>query len=281
MAVSQTTYVPSAHYESARRTALRLLAGCSHRRTISPKSLHRLRSTLRRLQAWLEVMGEHQAADRLARRISRTSRLRSLHVFEGWLMRKQAPRSDRRIIAKAVRRECARIADADVFHEMRPTLDAIRDQRPPGRPSQIEDWVDHRRRLLVELLSEVQDHPKRKRFHRLRLQLKLLRYVLEWAAPRSSHHRWLIGRLKHVQRCLGTYEDFAAFRKLAKRWKLTIRRRIEKSWRKARKSARSEARTMDWLEQALARGRSKPEFGGRIRRREQNTRRVNADLTSH
>ncbi len=282
MAASHGKKTTRAPYDPARRRALRLLATCSRGRTISPKSLHRLRSTLRRLQAWLEVIGRHEAADHLAREISRTSRLRSLQVFEDWLRRTQAPQKDLRRAADALREERARLAHADTFAAMRTTINAIRNWEMSDDLSPTHRIWTLYRQPLAKLLRKIRHNPKRKRLHQLRLQLKLFRYTVEWAEPRTSANRELIGRLKRSQRCLGAYEDLAAFRRLAKRWNLSIRPRINSRWRKARQFARAEARHMSWLTQVLE--RQHEPIHARVRtthpRREPNPASVNADLTS-
>ena len=110
-----------ARYESTARQALLTLSNDAPR----PKTVHVLRTSLRRLQAYLELTGEFNQAHVMSSCVSELSRLRTLHVFERYLKDAGARRKDidtigRRIAKTTARlkrgRVCNRILEADERH---------------------------------------------------------------------------------------------------------------------------------------------------------------------
>jgi len=222
---------------AAQAAALKALARLA-RGDRRAKILHRLRVQLRRLQAYLELVGEVENAERVAACVSRLSDLRTLHVFQAYLRTIRAPGEDRRAVrarAKALRRKLDR---KDVWGRI-----ARRVERHALPPSPAPaDWLARRfpalRRQhaaeLAALIAEARADPRRRRLHALRLKVKALRYQEEWAAGRTK----LALRLKEAQTALGEYEERAQFRKLARKLGLRSLDRITMDWRRARDRAR-------------------------------------------
>jgi hypothetical protein len=90
------------------RVALRALARLSAGET-RPKILHRLRTHLRRLQAFFELVADQPRARKLAKRISRLSALRTWQVFGSYAKSIGASRSDLRTIRRALRAAQAKV----------------------------------------------------------------------------------------------------------------------------------------------------------------------------
>lgn len=221
---------------AARAAALKALARLA-RGDRRAKTLHRLRVQLRRLQAYLELVGEAENAELVADCVSRLSDLRTLHVFQAYLRAIRAPGEDRRVVrarAKALRK---RLDRKNIWSKI-----ARRVERHALPPSPAPaDWLAQRlpalrRRHAAELaalIAEARDDPRRKQLHALRLKVKALRYQEEWAAGRTK----LALLLKEAQTLLGEYEERAQFRKLARKLGLQSLDRITADWRRARARA--------------------------------------------
>ncbi len=207
------------------------------------KTLHRLRTHLRRLQAFLELIGEHRTAEEASRWISRLSRLRTLQVLRGYLSERGARTRDRRKVRKRIREAEARLRRKRVYRKI---ARFIRDDAfLPGTAASKLDRRLAASRLantesLRELAAQAAAAPKRKRLHALRLKIKSIRYQEEWARTElvASNFGQLIRHLRRMQSILGEYEDLAEFRQLAGKMELSIRSRITKDWRRARRRAR-------------------------------------------
>src|SRR2546427_594266 len=72
---------------------------------VRPKTVHRLRTHLRRLQAYLELVGEDRNAEIMANCASRLSSFRTLQVFERYLTRLRAAPSDIRKVKDCIRKK--------------------------------------------------------------------------------------------------------------------------------------------------------------------------------
>lgn len=206
-------------------------------------TLHRARTHLRRLQAYLELVGEDRNADRIARCVMRLSKLRTLQVFERYLSKLDAPRSDR----KAVKRRLRATRDKlERTHTYAAIVRIVRRHALPPTPAN-PDWLAERMRAarhdhtnaLQQLTAKIGAKPRRKTLHRLRLLIKSIRYQEEWALDRPYAMPALVRRLKHVQAVLGDYEDLVQFRKLARSLDLRSAAIIKKQWHKSRARARA------------------------------------------
>lgn len=225
-----------------RTVALHTLASLSagdHR----PKTLHRLRTHLRRLQAYLELVEEEENAAIMARCVSRFSRLRTLQVFEPYLDHLRAPGRDRRLVHARIRALQRRLKDKHTYRKVERLVEHHALPPTPASP----DWMGRRiialRRIhadrLRELIAQADAKPRRKTLHTLRLMIKSIRYQEEWALGEPYARPDLVAWLKHAQTVLGEYEDRAQFRKLAAKLKLKSQASIERDWHRARKRARS------------------------------------------
>ena len=231
---------------------LRALDQQSKGTAISPVRLHRLRTDLRRLQAWLDLVGQHASATVLATQITRLSPLRALQVFDQWLVRHQARRSDLLKIRRLSKRAADEIRLKKCYSAIEETIEKVTDWTPSlERMFNRTNWRRHQT-ASTRLLAAAREKPKRKRLHALRLHIKQLRYQIEWT-PHPALHRVFLTQLRQAHRRLGIYEERAAFRKLAKQLKLKSRPHIVRSWRRARKRAHSLLQGMDWLLDSLDR----------------------------
>lgn len=234
-----------AHEERAARyhaVALNALASLSSG-DMRPQTLHRLRTHLRRLQAYLELVGENQDAKAISKCVSRLSRLRTLHAFEQYLTRLGAPESDLWIIKDRIRTTLATLERKDTFWKIEHNVHWHSLSAAPTDP----DWMAARlhtlRRAnavaLRELIAKAAANPRRKTLHALRLKIKTIRYQEEWALDQAYARPDLVNRLERVQSVLGRYEERAQFRKLARALDLEAYAKIVKGWRRARTRARA------------------------------------------
>lgn len=217
------------------------------------KTLHRLRIYLRRLQAYLELLGEERNAEVMADCVSCLSSLRELHVFRRYLAGLHAA-SDVRIIRGRIKKVRGKLDRKQVYDKIRRRV--CRHALPPIPTT--PDWLAHRmtilRRMntdrLRKLIAAAEADPRRKTLHELRLKIKSIRYQEEWALEQPYARPDVVDRLKGAQSVLGDYEDLAQFRRLAVKFDLECLDRIETDWRRARKKARA---LPSELSEALAR----------------------------
>ena len=228
-----------------------LLAGHSRQKT-----LHRLRTHLRRLQAYLELVGEDRNAQIMAKCVSRLSSLRTLQVFQRYLTQLGAPNSDVRKVKDCIRRRQAKLDRKQVYRKIE------RRVRRHALPStQVStDWMAERMermreehaRTLQELIAKGMSNPPRKTLHALRLKIKSIRYQEEWAISQAYARPNLVGCLEDAQSVLGDYEERAQFRKLARSLDLKSCPTIVKDWRRARTCARALPGQLTEIIEALA-----------------------------
>ncbi len=228
-----------AHYRAVVLQALTRLSGGD----ADPAMLHRARTHLRRLQAYLELVGEERNADTIARCVMRLSKLRTLQVFERCLSKLDAPRSDRKAVKRRLRAERKKLERTHTYAAIERI---VRRHALPPTPANPE-WLTERMQTarhahadaFRQLSAEIGAKPRRKTLHRLRLLLKSIRYQEEWALDRPYAMPALVQRLKHAQAVLGEYEDMFQFRRLARSLDLRASAMIKKHWRKARTRARA------------------------------------------
>lgn len=234
--------------------ALRALARLSEDDS-RPKPLHRLRTHLRRLQAFLELTGKDRLAEVMADCVASLSRLRTLQVFQQYLARQGAPASDLRRVKSCIRTCRKKLRRKRVYHriERRIRRDAV-----VSGPASASWPVERLRPLrakhakaLRNLVAETAGDPRRKTLHALRLRIKAIRYQEEWAVQQGMGSPDLIKRLKDLQSLLGTYEERAEFRRLAKKLALKSRPAVIKHWRQARKRARAVVGELSEIVEAL------------------------------
>ena len=213
-----------------------------------PETVHRLRTHLRRLQAYAELLQRPAAAKRLAESVSRLSRLRSLYVFRGYLRRRGAPAADLRRVNWAVREEEGAVTSTGCPETIRNVLTRL-SVVPMRRPSAFvaarlsalsQDHADRLTGALAGLSAEA----TRKELHRLRLLVKSIRYQEELALDSGRGSPGKVAALKRLQRLLGDYCDRDQFRRLAKKMGLTCRGEIKKDYRQYRYRARVAVRKL-------------------------------------
>ncbi len=231
------------------RTLLTSLNRLQQARVVDTDHLHRLRVGIRRLQAWLRLIGARQEASALGAEISELSPLRSAQVFDVWLAKHRAPAADRRKVRALIRQRTAQLDHPRLFESIHRGLASLSfEKQRIGRVQLERNWRGHREKL-TRMGRRLPRKPKRKALHRLRLRMKQLRYQLEWTSPPGVER--IVPSLKRLQRRLGAYEDLAAFRKLGKALSLTSQPVITAAWRKARKKARRVHDDVDGLVEAL------------------------------
>jgi CHAD domain-containing protein len=225
-----------------RAVVLQALARLSEGDT-DPATLHRARTHLRRLQAYLELVGEDRNADTIARCVVRLSKLRTLQVFTHYLKTRDAPRPDRKAVKRRLRAMRDKLDRARAYEAIERIVHKLASAPPPANPAWLADRMQAARQAhadtLRRLVARVGAKPRRKTLHRLRLLIKSIRYQEEWASDRPYAMPDLVRRLTHVQTVLGEYEDLVQFRKLARSLDLRSSPMITRNWRKARKRARA------------------------------------------
>lgn len=229
----------SSHYQTVSIQALASLA----KGDVRPETLHRLRTHLRRLQAFLELVGEDTNACVMADCVSRFSRLRTLQVLEQYLKRIEAPASDVKAVQDRIRSARRKLARKQAYREVERLVRRHAIPPMPAAGNWLAMRMGHLRDLnataLHDLAAKAAARPRRKRLHALRLKIKSVRYQEEWALHEAAGRPALVAWLKKAQTVLGEYEERGQFRKLARTLPLHSARTIEKAWRKARKRARA------------------------------------------
>ncbi len=227
----------AAHY---RATALRALSRLSAG-SRNPETVHRARTHLRRLQAYLELVGERANACLIADCVSRLSRLRALQVFAAYLAEQGAPAADRRTVLA----EIAAVRTALARDKAYADIAALAERHAlPPTPSHT-DWLEGRLAVLRRQYSgplrkqarKAARDPRRKRLHKLRLMVKAIRYQEEWAVGQGAGNPRLVHWLKRLQDRLGAYEDLCQFRRLAQKLDLRSTKLIVADRRRARARA--------------------------------------------
>lgn len=236
-------------YRSVVLRALERLSGGDE----DPETLHRARTHLRRLQAYLELVGDAQRAAIMAGHISDLSRLRALQVLEHYLTKQGCKQSDLRAVRRAI---AARHGAHLRLENYAAIARAVRDNALPSVPVSPETLADRmrilrekNRKVLLGLAGGGKREPRRKRLHRLRLAVKSARYQEEWALEEPCGLPELVGWLKKAQKTLGGHEDLSQHRRLAKKLKLKVKPVSAKQWKRSRERAR---RTSGWLHDRLA-----------------------------
>lgn len=213
-----------------------------------PETVHRLRTHLRRLQAYAEFLDHPRTAKRLARCVSGLSRLRALYVFLRYLQSLGAPASDLHRVREALREEERVVAEEDRPEAIRSGL-AETTMARLRRPRQFlarrlaslgRDHADRLTKALQELSAE----PTRKELHRLRLVVKSIRYQEEAALETGWGRPQRVAALKQLQKVLGEYSDRDQFRRLAKKLDLASRGELKKEYRRYWKRALAAVRRL-------------------------------------
>ncbi|MCC2643638.1 MAG: uncharacterized protein K0S45_4051, partial [Nitrospira sp.] len=194
----------------------------------------------------------------MAENVRRLSKLRALQVFLQYLEKIEAPQAEMRAVQawiakndqKLRRKQTYRQIEQAVWKHAFPTI-AQDGLSLHGRLELLRHVHLHDLERMMEAASE---KPRRKRLHALRLALKTVRYQTEWLPGRPEPKQELVKRIKQVQALLGRYEELADFRCWGKELGMSVRPRIRKDWKRARKRARAVPTDLNWLVDALASG---------------------------
>ncbi|MBI4002387.1 MAG: CHAD domain-containing protein [Nitrospira defluvii] len=235
------------------RLVRRLIAG-----QCPPDRVHAIRTHCRRLQALLELCGDDERALVIAQSVRRLSKLRALQVFHQYLRKIEAPQADVDALdAWIVQRE-QKLRHTQAYQQIEQAVWKHALPTNTHLNHSLKDKLDvlchvHEKKL-AGLISAASEKPRRKRLHALRLALKTIRYQTEWLPGRRGPKQALVKRIKRVQAVLGRYEEMADFRRWGKELDLTVRARIQKDWKRARKRARAVPAELTWLVDAMASG---------------------------
>lgn len=208
---------------------------------VEPDRLHAIRTGLRRLQAYFELLGDARQAKAMVKSVSRLSRLRTLHVFIEYLKRREAAASDLRRVQRRIEKVTAKLRRRDAFIKIEARVAGARTDLGTANtaiPAHLPATRAAAARGLAKQIDKTRLKPRRKPLHALRLMIKSARYQEEWAPDGAGHSRAL-AVFKDAQSVLGRYEELTEFRKLAKRLRLRSRKRIRKDLRRARRKARA------------------------------------------
>lgn len=252
MALPQTLDQTAARYQTI---VLQALASLSQGDTRS-RTLHRLRIHLRRLQAYLQLIGADLNAEMIGECVSRLSRLRTWQVFERYVKRLHASRSDLRKVRDRVEKARLKLVEKDRYGQIKGLILAHTSPSALAASTSLSHRLAALRMMNAEslalLIEKACVKPRRKRLHALRLKTKTIRYQEEWALHQNDPRPGLVEQLKDAQDVLGNYEDLAEFRKLARLLGLECRQKITKDWRRVRKRARALPAQLSPLSNTLA-----------------------------
>jgi CHAD domain-containing protein len=191
---------------------------------VSPKSVHHLRSTIRRIDSLVAFASPHlgrkqrRALDDLAALRKRAGKVRDLDVQMGLLgtIANGSTASDRRELAGFLETKRARQAK-----RLRAHIDSLRETRFLAHLERIGEEVgslsqrtasapmEEARRQLSQLAAEYGSRMaiEPRLLHQVRIRLKMIRYLAE-AGAGSAEQRRMLGSLKAAQDALGAWHDW-------------------------------------------------------------------------
>jgi CHAD domain-containing protein len=194
-------------------------------RDVSSKDVHRLRTTIRRLESLIryanpEVSHKQQKAiEELASLRKRAGKVRDLDIQIGLLgaIANGSTGKDRRMIADYLKMKRQRQAirlTSDVrdleYKKLFLRLEKISEKSIIATPDQHENApMDRARSELIQLARKTSLHStlKDRKLHGLRISLKRIRYTAE-LAEESEDQRQMLEELKPVQDALGEWHDW-------------------------------------------------------------------------
>jgi len=212
------------------------------------ETVHRLRTHVRRLQAYAEFLQRPRIAAGLAECVSWLSDLRALYVFQQSLRRRGASVRDRSRVDAAVRDEERAVAAAGYPGAIRTRLAgfSVSRMRHPAAflAERLAALGQERAARLDAALRGLSPEATRKELHRLRLLIKSLRYQEEIAFEAGRGDARTVAALKRLQRTLGDYCDRDQFRRLARKMDLECRSEVKQEYRRYRQRARAAVRRL-------------------------------------
>lgn len=204
-------------------------------REISPKRVHRLRTTIRRIESLVEFAEpnlskkQERVLEDLAALRKRAGRVRDLDVqlvLLGAIGNTSAAADRRQLVdvlrrkrSKQVERLTAFVGEAQE-QKVRTIFDAITAQAAdaPQMLDESSEPYERAKRALADLAAEYasQAKPKAGALHEIRVRLKKIRYVAE-IAEESAEQKEFLAALKSAQDTLGAWHDWEELAKTAEK----------------------------------------------------------------
>ncbi len=189
---------------------------------ISPKSVHRLRTTIRRIEGLVAFtqpdLGKKQKKflEDLAALRKRAGKVRDLDVQTGLLdaIANRSTASDRRVLMDSLQRKRAR--QAQRLHSAIRKLEGPKFfshlNRIAGKPASADrpgTPLQQASQRLTELAAEFTFHQalRPRLLHQVRIRMKMIRYLAELGEKSAEQQRFLRA-LKSVQDALGAWHDW-------------------------------------------------------------------------
>lgn len=218
----------------------RLRAGLSStlaglREEISPKRVHRLRTTIRRIESLIAFaepeVGKKQerAIGALALLRKRAGRVRDLDVQLTLLgaLGNTSTSADRKLLADSLKRkrekqmERLRVALGETKEQrFRAIFDAIKVQAEAALPllDESAEPLERAKRELAQIGDEYASpaKPKVSALHEVRIRLKKVRYLAE-VGEESAEQKEFLAKMKTVQDALGSWHDWEELAKTAEK----------------------------------------------------------------
>jgi CHAD domain-containing protein len=199
----------------------------------SPKSVHRLRTTIRRIESLVAFAGpelgrkQQRTLEHLAALRKRAGKVRDLDVQMDLLgaIANGSTAGDRHVLADVLKRKRSRqverlgsaickLQDSKFFSY----LERIGEKTSAVFPEAMGLPVEQARQQLSGLAAEVtSQQPIKPRFlHQVRIRMKMIRYLAESGDESADQQRFL-NALESAQDALGAWHDWEALAKIAEK----------------------------------------------------------------
>ncbi|HEV3039779.1 MAG TPA: CHAD domain-containing protein [Candidatus Angelobacter sp.] len=201
---------------------------------ISPKKVHRLRTTIRRIESFVDLSGSKlghkhkEILEELTDLRKRAGRVRNFDVQVRLLgsIANGSTISDRRILVQIFkakrerqsRRLSSMLKKLDKAELVGRLEKLIGKTNLPGNSLGPIDPLERAKGQLLSLIAEVpgSEDLKPRRLHELRISLKKIRYTIELAEA-SAAREHLLETLKSVQDAIGEWHDWENLVKIAEK----------------------------------------------------------------
>jgi CHAD domain-containing protein len=202
---------------------------------ISPKLVHHLRTTIRRIESLIGFaepeMGKKQekALEQLALLRKRAGRVRDLDVQLGLLgaIGNTSTAPDRKLLADVLKRKRSKqterlsaVVAKSREERFRPLFDAIRAQSAaaPQLLDESAEPLERAKRTITELTAEFSSPAKARAgaLHEIRIRLKKTRYLAE-LSEESAEQKEFLATIRSVQDSLGAWHDWEELTKTAEK----------------------------------------------------------------
>jgi CHAD domain-containing protein len=199
----------------------------------SPKSVHRLRTTIRRIESLVAFAGpelgrkQQRTLEQLAALRKRAGKVRDLDVQTNLLgaIANGSTANDRHVLADVLERKRARQVErlGSAIHKLQDSkffshLERIGDKTSAVFPEAMGLPVEQARQQLSSLAAEfISQQPIKPRFlHQVRIRMKMIRYLAESGEESADQQRFL-NALESAQDALGAWHDWEALAKTAEK----------------------------------------------------------------